>query len=129
MGFLLFSFILLLMLAGAIAFSIYLPYLSVRLLQGKWSTHPVCTMVVEIGRALGAAIRKPRALSLAVLFAMLFWVASFLNYYGYALALGVDVPLYGYVIAISFSSLMAALPISINGFGVRESAFVYIFSM
>ena len=30
--------------------------------------------------------------------------------------------------AIPFSSLVAFLPISINGFGVREGALVYIFS-
>ncbi len=59
---------------------------------------------------------------------MLFWIASILNYYGYGTALGLHVPLYFYVIAIPFVSMIAALPISINGFGVRESAFVYLFS-
>jgi uncharacterized membrane protein YbhN (UPF0104 family) len=38
------------------------------------------------------------------------------------------VPLYFFVIAIPFVSIIAALPISINGFGVREGAFVYLFS-
>ena len=64
----------------------------------------------------------------ATLFGMLFWVASFLNYYGYAAALGLHVPLTFYAIAIPFVSIIAALPISINGFGVREGAFVYLFS-
>jgi hypothetical protein len=59
---------------------------------------------------------------------MLFWVIGCLNYYIYGIALHVDVPLYFYFVAIPFVSLVTVLPISINGFGVRESAFVYIFS-
>ena len=38
------------------------------------------------------------------------------------------VPFYFYCIAIPFVSLVTFLPISINGFGVRESTFVFIFS-
>lgn len=128
-GFFLFSFIILAMLAGAMALSVYLPRLLARYPSGRRNIHPIFTFMVEIGCTLGAAIRRPRSLSIALLFAMLFWISSFLNYYGYASALGIEVPLYGYIIAISFSSLVAALPISINGFGVRESSFVYVFSM
>lgn len=128
-AFFLFSFIILAILVGAMAFSACLPRLLIRYPQGKWRMHPIFTFMVEIGCTLGAAIRRPRSLSIALLFAMLFWISSFLNYYGYASALGMEVPFYGYVIAIAFSSLVAALPISINGFGVRESSFVYVFSM
>jgi hypothetical protein len=59
---------------------------------------------------------------------LLFWLASFLNYYAFAEALSMRVPLHFYIIAISFSSIVAMLPISINGFGMRESALVYAFS-
>ncbi len=128
-GFLLFSLIVIAIIGGAIALSLYLPRLSAAIQTHQRPTHPLITTSLEIGCALGYTIRRPRALIIAITFAMLFWVASFLNYYGYASALGMDVPLYGYIIAISFSSLVAALPISINGFGVRESAFVYVFSM
>jgi len=36
--------------------------------------------------------------------------------------------LYFYFIAIPFVALVTFLPISINGFGLREGAFVFIFS-
>jgi uncharacterized protein (TIRG00374 family) len=128
-GFLLFSLIVIIAIAGAIILSICLPRLSAAIQKSKRRIHPLLTTTLEISCALGYTIRRPRALIIAIVFAMLFWVASILNYYGYASALGMDAPLYGYVIAVSFSSLVAALPISINGFGVRESAFVYVFSM
>jgi hypothetical protein len=37
--------------------------------------------------------------------------------------------MYFYFVAIPFVSLVTFLPISINGFGVREGAFVFIFSV
>ena len=57
-----------------------------------------------------------------------FWITACLNYYSYAIAIGVSVPLYFYFVAIPFVSLVTFLPISINGFGVRESAFVSLFA-
>ena len=115
-------------IAGAILVAALLPRFSTRFLRGRWTRNRVFVTVVEVGRALGAAAKKPRSMCAAILFGMLFWVASFLNYFGYASALGLHVPLSFYVIAIPFVSMIAAMPISINGFGVRESAFVYLFS-
>ena len=84
--------------------------------------------LIKIGKALLATLRKPRFLSIATVYGMLFWVVGCLNYYTYAIALGIHLPLYFYFVAISLISLLSFLPISINGFGVRESAFVYIFA-
>ncbi len=72
--------------------------------------------------------RRPRFLGVAILFGILFHLVACLNYYTYATALGMNVPLYFYFVAIPLISLVAFLPISINGFGVRESAFVLVFS-
>jgi uncharacterized membrane protein YbhN (UPF0104 family) len=83
---------------------------------------------LEVGEALSATIRRTRFMLTGTLFGMLFWIASFLNYFGYAAALGLHVPLPFYVIAIPFVSIVTFLPISINGFGVREGTFVYLFS-
>jgi hypothetical protein len=38
------------------------------------------------------------------------------------------VPVTFFLVAIPFVSLVAFLPLSINGFGLRESALIYIFS-
>ncbi len=127
------SFVLLsLLLLGAIACTIMVSALlsrvSTRHLKGHVLKYRVLATAIEIGSALSGAARKPGSLGMSAVFGMLFWVTSMLNYYGYGAALGLHVPLYFYVIAIPFVSMIAALPISINGFGVRESAFVYLFS-
>ncbi len=126
--FLLLSLLLVVILSGVIVVSIFLPTLSKRFLGSKWTKNRVFDMVLKVVTAMNASLKKPGPLLAATAFGMLFWVSSFLNYYGYALALGMHVPLSFYVIAIPFVSIIAALPISINGFGVREGSFVYIFS-
>ena len=128
-GFLLLSLLITVMLGGIIFVSRNLSWVSSRFLKESWARHRLVLMTVEIGDALVNAIRRPRSLSLAVFFGLLFWAASFLNYYAYADALGMQVPLHFYIIAVSFSSIVAMLPISINGFGVREGSLVYAFSI
>jgi glycosyltransferase 2 family protein len=127
-GFLLLSLLLIVLISGTMIISVCLPKASSRLLKSRWI--PKCAVItaVEVGQTLSTAVRKPRSLTIAILFSILFWIASFLNYYGYAVALGIHVPLFFYIIAIPFSSLFAFLPVSINGFGVREGALVYVFS-
>jgi uncharacterized membrane protein YbhN (UPF0104 family) len=119
---------LLLMAAGIIVLAAFLPQLSTRCLKRAWAKNRIFQFVLEIGNAIGATIKRPSSLCAAILFGTLFWGASFLNYYGYAAALGLHIPLSFLIIAIPFVSIIAALPISINGFGVRESALVYILS-
>jgi glycosyltransferase 2 family protein len=127
-SFVLLSLLLLAAIASTIIVSVLLPRVSTRLVKGRSIKYRVLAKAIEIGSALSAAARKPRSLAGSAMFGVLFWVASILNYYGYGVALGLHVPLYFYMIAIPFVSMVAALPISINGFGVRESAFVYLFS-
>jgi glycosyltransferase 2 family protein len=133
--FLLLSLLLIAAIIGSVLTAILLPKVSSRFLQGKWTHNRLAVKflamlvkVLDVGEALSSAVRRPRSMFSATLFGMLFWGASFMNYYGYALVLGLHVPLTFYVIAIPFVSIIAALPISINGFGVREGAFVYIFT-
>jgi len=112
------------MIAGAIFAARLLP----RLFKGKWAKRGLFASAIRIGDALSMSVRRPRSLGVATLFGILFHVVACLNYYSFALALGMDVPLHFYFVAIPLVSLAAFLPISINGFGVRESAFVYVFS-
>jgi uncharacterized membrane protein YbhN (UPF0104 family) len=106
-----------------------LPYIThtQRLVRMK-RVQGILNKVTEVGNALYATLKRPRFLSISTLFGLQFWIVSCLNYYCYAAALGIQVPFYFYAIAIPFVSLVTFLPISINGFGVRESVFVYIFS-
>src|SRR6266446_4882321 len=126
--FLLLSLLLVGAIAGAIFATVLLPDASARFLNGAWTRHRVFVTIIEIGNALKAALRRPRALCAAILYGMLFWIASFLNYYGYGAAVGLHIPLSFYIITVAFVSIVAALPVSINGFGIRESAFVYLCS-
>ncbi|MBO0779395.1 MAG: flippase-like domain-containing protein [Ktedonobacteraceae bacterium] len=128
LGFLGSSLLLLLLVGGALLWAGHLPTLARRILPEKWAAHRLVTTIQEIGQALNKTARQPRVLCQAIGFALLFWLASFLNYYGYAAAIGIHVPLHCYVIAISFTALVAFLPISINGFGIREGALVFVFS-
>jgi uncharacterized protein (TIRG00374 family) len=122
------SLLLIATIVGIIVLAAFLPQLSTRYLKSVWAKNRIFKLVLETGNAISATVRRPRSLCAAILFGALFWSASFLNYYGYAAALGLHIPLSFLVIAIPFVSIIAALPISVNGFGVRESAFVYIFS-
>lgn len=126
--FLLLSLLLVGAIGGAIFAAVLLPDASARFLREAWTRHRIFVRIREIGNALKAALRRPRALCAAILYGMLFWIAGFLNYYGYGAALGLHIPLSFYVIAVAFISIVASLPVSINGFGVRESAFVYLCS-
>jgi len=127
--FLLLSLLLLVLISGAVIISLCLPKASsCLLLKSRWIPKGAVITAMELGQTLGSAVRRPRSLTIAILFGVLFWIASLLNYYGYAVALGIHAPLFFYAIAIPFSSIIAFLPISINGFGVREGALVYIFS-
>jgi len=115
------------MMCGALLSVTLLP----RMLPGKWSRlvqWRVFLSITRVGDALRASATRPRSLAIATLFGVLFWITACLNYYSYAIAIGVSVPLYFYFVAIPFVSLVTFLPISINGFGVRESAFVSLFA-
>lgn len=123
--------------AGMIVVAILSTTLLPRMLQGKvmsrlFQRHKLIQKVLDsmmrIGNALSASIKRPRALGMATLFGVIFWVIACLNYDSYAIALGINIPLYFYFVAIPLVSLVTFLPISINGFGVRESTFVYIFA-
>lgn len=111
------------MIGGAVFFAVLLP----RFVKGKWITHKVFKSGIKIGLALSVAMKRPRSLGIAILYGVIFWIASCMNHYAYAIALGIHLPLYFYFVAIPFISLVTFLPISINGFGVREWAFTYIF--
>ena len=112
------------MIGGVILLTTLLP----KILKKAWTRHRLFASAIPVGEALIATIQRPRLLGGATLVGVVFWVQSVMGYYTYAYALHMNVPLYFYFVAIPIVSLVAFLPITINGFGLRESAFVYIFS-
>ncbi len=126
--FLALSLLMITAIAGAIVVAAILPAASVYLLKYSWAKTKIFKTIIDTGRAMSITSKRPRTLCTAITFGILFWIASLTNYYGYAAALNMHISFTFYIIAIPFVSIIAALPISINGFGVREGAFVYIFS-
>ena len=130
---LLWFMLLSLLVAGMIVSAILSVTLVPRLLHGRENISRfipgnVRRKVIGTGNALVASVLRPRSLVIATMFGVMFWITACLNYYSYSIAIGVNIPLYFYFVAIPFVSLIAFLPVSINGFGIREGAFVYVFS-
>ncbi len=112
------------MIGGVVLLAAILP----RMVKKSWTEKRVFASVIPVGNALLGAMKRPRLLAGATLIGVVFWILSTLNYYVYAQALRVPAPFYFYFVAIPVASLVAFLPVTINGFGLRESAFVYIFA-
>ena len=112
------------MLGGVVLLAAVLP----RMVKKSWTRNRVLAGVIPVGNALIGTMKRPLLLASATLIGVVFWLLSALNYYVYAQALRIDVPFYFYLVAIPVASLVAFLPVTINGFGLRESAFVYIFA-
>lgn len=123
-SFLLFS----LAICAAIGGAVFLVTLLPRFVKGKWAEHRLLSPVFKIGKALSRSASRPQSMAIAVGYGFLFHLAACLNYYSYGVVLHLNVPYTFYLVAIPFVSLIAFLPVSINGFGLRESAFVFIFS-
>jgi glycosyltransferase 2 family protein len=71
--------------------------------------------------------RHPRNLALIVLLSFAFQLNIVLVNKVYTMALGLDIPLSMLLVIIPVIYLTEVLPISINGLGVRESAFSFFF--
>ncbi|GCF07391.1 lysylphosphatidylglycerol synthase transmembrane domain-containing protein [Dictyobacter arantiisoli] len=97
-------------------------------IKGKWATYRSVKSVLAIGLTLRESLKHPKALCIAIAFGFLFHVSAALNYYGFATLLHMHIPLPFYLIAVPLVSLIAFLPTTINGYGLRENAFIGIFA-
>ncbi len=89
----------------------------------------IFSSLVNIGTTIRASILRPRAMGTAIIFGGLFHLGAALNYYCYAVMFQLHhVPITFFMVAIPFVSLISFLPISINGFGLRETAIVALFA-
>lgn len=97
-------------------------------LQPAWMQKRIVQSLLAIGTTLRQSIARPRTMCNATIFGLLYHIGYALNFYLYGRLLNVHVPFAFYLVAIPFVSLVAFVPFSINGFGLREGAFVLIFS-
>lgn len=112
------------MIGGVLLLTTLLP----KMLNRSWTKYRIVASAIPVGQALIATIQRPRLLGSVTSIGIVFWILSILDYYMFANALHMHVSLTFYFVAIPVVSLVAFLPITINGFGLRESAFVYIFA-
>ncbi|MCX6799388.1 MAG: lysylphosphatidylglycerol synthase transmembrane domain-containing protein [Candidatus Diapherotrites archaeon] len=73
--------------------------------------------------------RSKRSVALAAFLTLINWLASILQYYLIAVALGLQLPLFFLVIAMPVILLAEALPISISGVGTRDAAAIALLSL
>jgi hypothetical protein len=88
------------------------------------------SLVRKIGKILGSFRnyrRDPRTLALVILLSFIFQLNIVIVNKMYTIALGLDIPFSVLLVIIPLIYLTEILPISINGLGVRESAFGFFF--
>lgn len=98
------------------------------LVKGRWASSRIVSSVFNMGTTLRESLRHPRSLCYAIVYGVLFHLSAAFNYYAFAMILHIRVPLPLYMVIIPLVSLVAVLPTTINGYGVRESAFIAIFA-
>jgi uncharacterized protein (TIRG00374 family) len=69
-----------------------------------------------------------RGIAVAFFISCCYHILLILNNYILSLALGLDIPLYFFFIVIPIAEILVFLPVSIQGFGVREGTYVTLFS-
>lgn len=72
--------------------------------------------------------RQPLLLAKVSLLAVAYQIAVIIGNYGVARSLGIDIGMSVFFYAIPITALIAGLPVSINGFGLREGAYAVIFA-
>jgi len=83
-------------------------------------------------RALGIIapyLHKPAAVLPAIILSMLLQVFLALCQYVLALGLGLHLPLSIFMLVVPVSGVLASLPLTLNGLGLREAAYLYLFGM
>ena len=93
-----------------------------RLLGPKWFE--------RIGRVAGSialAIRNPSTFLWALFWSFAFHITLVLVNYAIFIALNINLPLISFVLYVPIIAAIQLVPVSVNGFGVREVAYVYFF--
>ncbi|GHO44351.1 lysylphosphatidylglycerol synthase transmembrane domain-containing protein [Ktedonospora formicarum] len=110
-------------ISGMLLISIMLP----EMIYSKWLEYRLVRFILRIGNTLCISLNQPRALLVATGYSLLSWTCSILSYEAYMLALGQQLPLSFYCVAVPLVFMIAALPISFHGLGLREVAFTLVF--
>jgi uncharacterized membrane protein YbhN (UPF0104 family) len=92
-----------------------------RYIVGRW--------LIEAGTNLASFTRRRSALFAAVLMSLLFYVTLNLNYFAFGQAVGLHAGFWFYWVAVPVLSVVTLLPISLNGYGLREATAIALFRL
>lgn len=82
----------------------------------------------EVQKTISNYQKLPVFLASAVETGAIFWICTILNHYVLGEALGIDISPWFYFVFIPVALTFSMVPISINGFGVREGMFALLFA-
>ncbi|HUF22851.1 MAG TPA: lysylphosphatidylglycerol synthase transmembrane domain-containing protein [Vicinamibacterales bacterium] len=116
-------------LAMAVAL-VFHPSLLVRLLQPVERVHPewIGERLGRLDALLGRVRLSPRALAVSLGSAVAVQLTLVAFYVAVARSLSVPVSYWQLALIVPLTFLMQMLPVSLNGFGVREASFAYYFT-
>jgi uncharacterized membrane protein YbhN (UPF0104 family) len=78
----------------------------------------------SVVQATSGLTRQPSAVTRALLFSVLLSTCSSIYHWAIGRSIGIQVPLPAYFVIVPAVMLVAALPITLNGLGLRELGFV-----
>ena len=85
-----------------------------------------------IRRALGIIapyLHNPVAVLPAIILSMILQASLAVSQYVLALGLGLHLPLSMFLLIVPISGVLASLPVTLNGLGLRETAYLFLFGM
>ncbi len=82
--------------------------------------------VYEVQKAIADYRNNPRTLISSILVGGVFWVATIVNHYVLGRAIGIDISPWYFFVLVPVALTLSMVPISVNGFGVREGMFALL---
>jgi hypothetical protein len=97
-------------------------------LPARGFLHKLRTKVLDLRATILAYRKAPRAFARATVWAVLLQLNVVIYYFLIGKALHLSIPLLDYFIVIPIVLLVQVIPISVNGWGLREASYIEIFA-
>jgi hypothetical protein len=85
--------------------------------------------VAELARVMVPSMRRPQTLLPVLILSVVLQVSLVFCQYLISLGLGLQIPLSVFFLCVPLSNFFASIPITLNGLGLREGSYVFLFKM
>ena len=85
--------------------------------------------IAELARVMVPSMRRPQTLLPALSLSVVLQVSLVFCQYLISLGLGLQIPLAVFFLCVPLSNFFASIPITLNGLGLREGSYVFLFKM